>query len=306
MGKVEKVVVLGVLFSVLVILAVSMYSSPDDEVLVKADPAARRGELSAATRLDRPQRGSSTGAPLGASSEDGRAVERGSVQGPGGEAASDSDQVGGGSLAGQGSSRWQRRSQASPRVDADPSSSTLAVADRPERTRANSVMASQAGGLLNSSVRSRQGRQDRNSGQPQPEQVPSPKRSAPDPAWDLITVEGLEPTLDPRFQIYTCQGGESFITLAQSLYGTEKKAALLRRDNEGVESLSAGQELLVAVVDDRPGGGDRYEVLEGENLWNIAKKVYGAGSRWQEIYDANGDVLRTPDDIRPGVVLVIP
>lgn len=168
-------------------------------------------------------------------------------------------------------------------------------------------MGARAGGLLSSSVRSRQ---DRSAPKPQASEasagVVAPKRSGPDPAWDLITVEGLASTLDPRFQLYTCQGDETFITLAQTLYGTEKKAALLRRDNEGVEALRAGQELLVAVVDDRPGGGDRYEVLEGENLWGIAKKVYGAGSRWQEIYDANGDTLSTPDDIRPGVVLVIP
>lgn len=299
MGKVEKVVVLGVLFSVLVILAVSMYSSPDDEVLVEADPAARRGELAAATRLDRPQRGSSQESSTRAVEAD-RGVQPGPDQGVG--AASPQPAA----AANQGSSRWQRRSQPSPLTNAGSEGSTLPVAELPGRDRADSVMAAQAGGLLNSSVRSRQSRQDRSAAQPQQEPAATTKRSAPDPAWDLITVEGLAPTLDPRFQIYTCQGGETFITLAQALYGTEKKAALLRRDNEGVESLSAGQELLVAVVDDRPGGGDRYEVLEGENLWNIAKKVYGAGSRWQEIYDANGDVLRTPDDIRPGVVLVIP
>jgi nucleoid-associated protein YgaU len=47
-------------------------------------------------------------------------------------------------------------------------------------------------------------------------------------------------------------------------------------------------------------------VQEGDSLWRIAKKVYGAGHRWNEIWEANRDVLASEDDVTPGMTLVIP
>ena len=44
----------------------------------------------------------------------------------------------------------------------------------------------------------------------------------------------------------------------------------------------------------------------GESLWKIAKKVYGAGHRWGEIYEANRQVLASPEALSPGIVLRIP
>jgi nucleoid-associated protein YgaU len=53
-------------------------------------------------------------------------------------------------------------------------------------------------------------------------------------------------------------------------------------------------------------GGTGYTVVEGDSLWRIAKKVYGEGSRWQSIFDATRDVLATADDLAPGQTLRIP
>lgn len=47
-------------------------------------------------------------------------------------------------------------------------------------------------------------------------------------------------------------------------------------------------------------------VREGETLSSIAEKHYGATSFWMRIYEANRDVLYSPDLIRPGMKLNVP
>ena len=51
-----------------------------------------------------------------------------------------------------------------------------------------------------------------------------------------------------------------------------------------------------------------YTVKTGDCLWNIAKKFYGNGARYTEIYEANKSLFagRSPNMIYTGDVLVIP
>ena len=49
-----------------------------------------------------------------------------------------------------------------------------------------------------------------------------------------------------------------------------------------------------------------YTVQSGDNLWAIAERQLGSGSRWQEIYDLNKNVISNPDLIQPGWNLKIP
>lgn len=49
-----------------------------------------------------------------------------------------------------------------------------------------------------------------------------------------------------------------------------------------------------------------YTVVSGDNLYRIAQKTLGNGERYREIYEANRDQLRNPDDIRVGMVLKLP
>jgi len=55
-------------------------------------------------------------------------------------------------------------------------------------------------------------------------------------------------------------------------------------------------------------GGERtYVVQENDTLWIIAEKVYGDGSLYMKIYEANTDQLDDPEDILDvGMVLKIP
>lgn len=61
-----------------------------------------------------------------------------------------------------------------------------------------------------------------------------------------------------------------------------------------------------------------YTIKKGDNLWSIAKKFYGAGSKWGVIYNANKDIIektakkhgkKSSDNghwVYPGVTLTIP
>ena len=57
-----------------------------------------------------------------------------------------------------------------------------------------------------------------------------------------------------------------------------------------------------------PSHYDTYVVQKGDSLWSIAAKpeIYGKASMWRRIFDANRDVLKSPDRVRPGMTLKIP
>lgn len=49
-----------------------------------------------------------------------------------------------------------------------------------------------------------------------------------------------------------------------------------------------------------------YTVESGDTLWKIAEKMYGNGSEYPKIFDANSELLDSPDHILPGQELTIP
>ncbi len=55
-----------------------------------------------------------------------------------------------------------------------------------------------------------------------------------------------------------------------------------------------------------PAEQGSYTVQSGDTLWNIAETVYGDGSKYAKIFDANTDLLEQPDQILPGQKLLIP
>lgn len=59
-------------------------------------------------------------------------------------------------------------------------------------------------------------------------------------------------------------------------------------------------------VDNSNNTSKSYTVVKGDCLWKIAKKFYGVGSRWTEIYNANKSKIKNPNLIYPGQVFAIP
>jgi len=63
----------------------------------------------------------------------------------------------------------------------------------------------------------------------------------------------------------------------------------------------------VPAADDNTGASPNTHVVEsGDTLWAIAEKHYGSGAKYQQIFEANRDILDDPDKIRPGQELKLP
>jgi nucleoid-associated protein YgaU len=54
------------------------------------------------------------------------------------------------------------------------------------------------------------------------------------------------------------------------------------------------------------GDGRTYTVQSGDTLWKISQEMYGSGSKYMKIFEANTPMLENPDRIFPGQVLNIP
>ena len=54
------------------------------------------------------------------------------------------------------------------------------------------------------------------------------------------------------------------------------------------------------------GEARTYTVQSGDTLWKIAESMYGNGSSYMKIFEANTGLLEDPDRIFPGQELVIP
>lgn len=125
--------------------------------------------------------------------------------------------------------------------------------------------------------------------------------------WALRSLAGLsDHRFDPTLKVYTVNGGETFESLAERYYENAALTALLARNNEGVERLAAGMQILFPIHDDGIGDEQFYEVQQDDSLWKIAKQVYGQGHLWKQIFEANQDVLLDADAVKPGMQLVIP
>jgi nucleoid-associated protein YgaU len=154
-----------------------------------------------------------------------------------------------------------------------------------------------------------------------PEAAPEEPAPAPRPEpGRLLTTEGLREGLRPEEMIYTWAEGDTFAVLARRYYGAESQATRLRKANEGRSetTLRAGDRIFVPVASEatqrltpseQAAGqwvGGVYHVEAGDMLGKIAQKVYGSASKWRLIYEANRDVLASPDDLQVGMALRIP
>jgi nucleoid-associated protein YgaU len=54
------------------------------------------------------------------------------------------------------------------------------------------------------------------------------------------------------------------------------------------------------------GTFEKYTVQKGDTLQKISQKFYGTTKKWMKLYDANKDVLKSPNRVIPGQVLNIP
>ncbi len=123
---------------------------------------------------------------------------------------------------------------------------------------------------------------------------------------------------------YVVQPGDSFMLLAEVYYGSQSHAGFLMRANPHVKDpkrLRVGTEIRIPELPksasprartsaglkvDATPSGRTYVVKAGDSLTGIAETQLGATSRWKELYELNKEVIKNPDVLRSGIVLVLP
>lgn len=82
-----------------------------------------------------------------------------------------------------------------------------------------------------------------------------------------------------------------------------EKAAVDANAKKGAKSAKATEPSATPVAS---GNGKVHVVKEGESLWKIAKAELGNGALWEKIYQANKDVMKSPEALKTGMKLKIP
>jgi nucleoid-associated protein YgaU len=122
---------------------------------------------------------------------------------------------------------------------------------------------------------------------------------------EIAYFEGL-----PR--VYTVQKGDFLYKISgmEEIYADPLKWKRIWRANRGAIEGFTDPNLIypgweLTIPRDWP---HTYTVREGESLWQIARywEIYGQGNMYQRILEANRDLIKDPNLIRPGWVLTIP
>lgn len=96
-----------------------------------------------------------------------------------------------------------------------------------------------------------------------------------------------------------------------TLKGTAKdqaaaeKAVLMAGNVYGVKEVNA-DDLKAPPVKEEEKSIAYYEIQKGDTLWAIASQHYGDGSKYNQIFEANREVIKDPDLIFPGQKIRIP
>jgi len=131
-------------------------------------------------------------------------------------------------------------------------------------------------------------------------------------------VEVSETTLPINHKV---QKDESLWKIAEKYYGSGYNWVDIAKENKikNFDFLVEGQELTVPNVEPKKStkdigkttmktenaiSGATYEVVRGDNLWNIAVRAYGDGYKWVQIARENN--LKNPNLIHAGNIFTIP
>lgn len=86
----------------------------------------------------------------------------------------------------------------------------------------------------------------------------------------------------------------------------EKKPVDAPQTTSGADALFGSADAS-ASADANAYDSNTYTVASGDSLSKIARDHYGDGTKWQEIYEANKDLIgNNPDLIEVGQVLILP
>lgn len=164
--------------------------------------------------------------------------------------------------------------------------------------------------------------------QPSPEKPPVKLvTDAPAPRVKIEPDRPSDSVTSPRASVWpkrhTVVKGDTLVSLAKKYYQEGGKSADIVSANPGLAGrrrLKPGEEIIIpepkpsgesnkepALADAPSVEGPTYTVQEGDTFYAIAKKLYGDGNRWREIYNLNKDLLRgEPKRLKPAMTLKLP
>jgi len=141
----------------------------------------------------------------------------------------------------------------------------------------------------------------------------------PDSTVDPDETKAPEPAVSAETEkMYTVQAGDTLETIAAMVYGNRYKwsqlvAANQERLGKPPYVLLAGMQLRVpppesATPENRAdvlNNDGTYTVQSGDSLGSIARKLYGASSKWSMLYELNRDRLPAPEALQVGQKLLV-
>lgn len=135
---------------------------------------------------------------------------------------------------------------------------------------------------------------------PKPDPVPNPDPPEPDPAPNP-KPEPVRKDLANASK-YTVKAGDTLKSIAKKFYGRSSKWEKIYDANNKLipasKQLQKGMELIIPALN--------YSVKEGDDIKSIAKKYFGANSKWKRIYEVNKDVIPVSRQLTVGMKLVLP
>lgn len=128
----------------------------------------------------------------------------------------------------------------------------------------------------------------------------------------------------PRANVYVVQSGDDLWHISEKVYGSGYNWVDIAKANNLTDpgTIFSGNKLVLPDVKPTPVAvspsptkqdveqqptiiqGNSYTVIAGDNLWDIAVRVYNNGYRWVDIAEANN--LTNPGIIHSGNVLKLP
>jgi nucleoid-associated protein YgaU len=124
-----------------------------------------------------------------------------------------------------------------------------------------------------------------------------------------ITVSGSvsdeadrQKVMDTLSEIPGINRVEDQMTLAPAATAEEAAPDSVESESDADEPEPAAPEAPAPAA----ASGRSYTVQSGDTLWKIADEMYGSGSKYMKIFEANSDLLEHPDRIFPGQELTIP
>ncbi len=108
-------------------------------------------------------------------------------------------------------------------------------------------------------------------------------------------VEGVEVRLE---------NGKAILSGKAKDVASVEKAVLIAGNVQGVESVES--QIEAPKAEEQKAVSEFYEIQSGDNLSKIAKKYYGDASKYNDIFEANREVILDVDKIYPGQQIRIP